>query len=79
MCRMAALSFEKGCKPHVANVLKALYEAAAYDNYLEPIAGDKRHCHGHGYVLALLVNVSWRIIYERFDAAPFIADIEKGA
>ena len=70
MCRMlgAVWSGVEGSKV-VAELVGLLYEAARNDPFLEAIAGDARHCHGYGYLLAYTDGRGWRILWERYDAA----------
>lgn len=70
MCRMLAARASGPGLRVVSSLASLLPRAASRDPYLEAIAGDGRHCHGYGYVAALKVGGSWRVIYERFDAHP---------
>ncbi|MCS7145099.1 MAG: hypothetical protein RMJ28_07340 [Nitrososphaerota archaeon] len=73
---MVALSFRGEAYELAREVLWLLVEASRSDEYLRPIAGDGRHCHGYGYVAALKRSGLWRIVHERFDAEPSLAGEE---
>ncbi len=78
MCRIAAVRFWGDFHGQLSMVLNALYEASCSDPYLARITGgDGRHCHGFGYVAALLSNGSWEVIHGRFDAYPSVGDEDK--
>ncbi|MEM0382451.1 MAG: hypothetical protein QXW50_01700 [Nitrososphaerota archaeon] len=73
---MVSLSFRGEASEQAREVLWLLAEASRDDPYLREIAGDGRHCHGYGYVAALRRGGLWRVIYERFDAEPFLSGEE---
>ena len=67
MCRFIAFYFERKRTDALSKIIDALVEASSNDPYLEKLASDTRHCHGFGYVLALNVHGSWRIMFEKGD------------
>ena len=67
MCRFIAFYFERERVDALSKIIDALVEASSNDPYLGKLASDTRHCHGFGYVLALNVHGSWRIMFEKGD------------
>ena len=53
----------------VSSLIRILYRASSNDPLLRAIAGDGRHCHGFGYVLAFSEGRGWRLSWERYDSA----------
>ncbi len=68
---LAAASWTREGSRLLSRLARLLAEAARRDPYLERLSGGSvgSHCHGYGYALLARSGGSWRVSYERFDAA----------
>ncbi len=63
-----ALRFDRSASGPAGALIDALVEASVEDPYLRRLAGDGRHCHGFGYVMAGRRGGAWELVSRRFDA-----------
>jgi len=68
MCRLLFAAISREAVSTLIQLLDAYRKAVWSDPLLEKVYRGKSHCNGFGVVIALAIDGSWSIHYERFDA-----------